>query len=334
MKKFLLITGVAAMALAAPASAQKDDKGDKGKPHAAKVAKQDKGQNRGNGQARQGKPDKAMKQQARARDRQQDRVQRAVFDRRDDDRRDRDRDWDRRDRDGDRNWADARDRDRDRDRDWDDDRWDRDGDFAYFRGDCPPGLAKKNNGCLPPGQAKKIYDRGDRFDSDMYRRYNLPLAYRDTYYDTPNYYYRYDDSGYIYRVNRENDMVSALIPLLGGGFGVGQMMPAGYGVYNVPIQYRDTYYDTPDAYYRYGDNAIYRVDPQSGMIESIVALLAGGDMGIGSVLPAGYSTYNVPLGYRDQYYDTPESMYRYANGNIYQVDPQTQIIQAIIEALV
>ncbi len=23
------------------------------------------------------------------------------------------------------------------------------------RGNCPPGLAKKNNGCLPPGQAKK-----------------------------------------------------------------------------------------------------------------------------------------------------------------------------------
>lgn len=29
-----------------------------------------------------------------------------------------------------------------------------------FRRDCPPGLAKKNNGCLPPGQAKK-FSRGD-----------------------------------------------------------------------------------------------------------------------------------------------------------------------------
>lgn len=26
---------------------------------------------------------------------------------------------------------------------------------AGRRGHCPPGLAKKNNGCLPPGQAKK-----------------------------------------------------------------------------------------------------------------------------------------------------------------------------------
>lgn len=25
----------------------------------------------------------------------------------------------------------------------------------FQRGRCPPGLAKKNNGCLPPGQAKK-----------------------------------------------------------------------------------------------------------------------------------------------------------------------------------
>ncbi len=27
---------------------------------------------------------------------------------------------------------------------------------SYGR-NCPPGLAKKNNGCLPPGQAKKRY---------------------------------------------------------------------------------------------------------------------------------------------------------------------------------
>ena len=27
----------------------------------------------------------------------------------------------------------------------------------YAAGNCPPGLAKKNNGCLPPGQAKKMW---------------------------------------------------------------------------------------------------------------------------------------------------------------------------------
>lgn len=30
----------------------------------------------------------------------------------------------------------------------------------YAAGRCPPGLAKKNNGCLPPGQAKKMWRIG------------------------------------------------------------------------------------------------------------------------------------------------------------------------------
>jgi hypothetical protein len=29
-----------------------------------------------------------------------------------------------------------------------------------YRPNCPPGLAKKHNGCLPPGQAKKLYHIG------------------------------------------------------------------------------------------------------------------------------------------------------------------------------
>jgi hypothetical protein len=37
--------------------------------------------------------------------------------------------------------------------------------YDYYRGqfvagNCPPGLAKKNNGCLPPGQAKKLWTVG------------------------------------------------------------------------------------------------------------------------------------------------------------------------------
>jgi hypothetical protein len=37
--------------------------------------------------------------------------------------------------------------------------------YGYYRteyaaGNCPPGLAKKNNGCLPPGQAKKLWAVG------------------------------------------------------------------------------------------------------------------------------------------------------------------------------
>lgn len=39
-------------------------------------------------------------------------------------------------------------------------------------GHCPPGLAKKNNGCLPPGQAKK-WQRGYPLPADV-RYHDLP----------------------------------------------------------------------------------------------------------------------------------------------------------------
>ena len=38
---------------------------------------------------------------------------------------------------------------------------------SYGRGNCPPGLAKKNNGCLPPGQAKKRYAVGHSLPADV-----------------------------------------------------------------------------------------------------------------------------------------------------------------------
>lgn len=52
-------------------------------------------------------------------------------------------------------------------------------DAQYARGHCPPGLAKKNNGCLPPGHAKRwrlgqplpgdvvIYDLPPRLTIDL-----------------------------------------------------------------------------------------------------------------------------------------------------------------------
>ena len=203
---------------------------------------------------------------------------------------------------------------------------------ANYEGNCPPGLAKKNNGCMAPGQVKKAFGLGDRVQQAWFGGYNVPAQYSAFYQDTPDQYFRYGDEGYIYRVDSRTDMISGLVPLLGGGFSVGQPLPAGYDVYNVPYQYRDDYYDTDESYYRYGDEAIYEVDPQSGMIESIVALL-GGDLNVGQQLPSGYDAYNVPLDYRDEYQDTDENMYRYADGNIYEVDTKTQIIQAIVQML-
>ncbi len=73
---------------------------------------------------------------------------------------------------------------------------------------CPPGLAKKNNGCRPPGQAKKetyIWQRGERIDRDYVvirdpRRYNLDPRY--TYWESGDR---------IYRVDRETGKVLNLI---------------------------------------------------------------------------------------------------------------------------
>ena len=57
---------------------------------------------------------------------------------------------------------------------------DRNAVYSYYRteyaaGNCPPGLAKKNNGCLPPGQAKKMWAVGQPLPSSI--RYEpLPPA--------------------------------------------------------------------------------------------------------------------------------------------------------------
>jgi Ni/Co efflux regulator RcnB len=57
---------------------------------------------------------------------------------------------------------------------------DRNAVYGYYRaqyaaGHCPPGLAKKNNGCLPPGQAKKLWAIGQPLPSGV-TYYPLPGA--------------------------------------------------------------------------------------------------------------------------------------------------------------
>ncbi len=197
---------------------------------------------------------------------------------------------------------------------------------------CPPGLAAKTNGCLPPGQAKKLI--GTRL-SGNYQRSLLPASFRNWYPDNDEYYYREVD-GYAYRVNRDRGLIDGLFPLFnndGNFFSVGQRYPMDYDFYNVPAQYQNYYADNDDYAYRYGDGGIYQVNRSSGMIEGIAALLAG-DFGVGQPMPMGYDAYNVPLFYRDRYADSADSMYRYNDGYIYQVDPKTRLIQAVISALI
>lgn len=67
-------------------------------------------------------------------------------------------------------------------------------DYGYGR-DCPPGLAKKNNGCLPPGQVGRV---GSRFDNSWGR---VPGQWQGQYRDSDRYTYRYNN-GRIYQIDR------------------------------------------------------------------------------------------------------------------------------------
>lgn len=170
----------------------------------------------------------------------------------------------------------------------------------------------------------------------------LPAAYMDSY--VPDYYgfnafypdygdtcYRYG-FGVVYDTDCGTGFVEDVIPVYAGGYGVGQLLPSAYSYYNVPYQYRTLYYDTPDYNYWYAPGAIYQVDPRTSMITSVAALMSPG-FTIGQPLPMGYDAYNVPYGYRGTYYDTPTAWYRYNNGYIYQVDPTTMLVTAIVASL-
>jgi hypothetical protein len=157
--------------------------------------------------------------------------------------------------------------------------------------------------------------------------YGLNAFYAD-YGGLCNRYY----GGVIYQVDCGDGYVERVIPMYAGGYGVGELLPTAYSYYNVPLQYRGLYYNTPDAGYWYSPGAIYQYDPHTDVITSVAALMGPG-LAIGQPLPVGYTVYNVPYAYRATYYDTPGAWYRYSNGYIYQVDPATQLVTAIVASL-
>ena len=171
---------------------------------------------------------------------------------------------------------------------------------------------------------------GQMFPS-TYSNYYLPTGLQSFYPDSPYTSYRYAN-GYVYQVDPITGLIEDVDPMLGYGHGYGQMLPANYSAYNVPYQYRPLYADTSDYYYRYAPGAIYQVDPKTSLITAVAALLTGG-FNVGQPLPAGYGVYNVPYAYRTQYFDTPNDWYRYANGNIYRVDPTTQLVTALVASV-
>ncbi|MDP3803403.1 hypothetical protein [Brevundimonas sp.] len=196
---------------------------------------------------------------------------------------------------------------------------------VYFRRDddrgliagCPPGLARKNNGCLPPGQARRIA-AADRYDWLWRTRGD-------------DYRYRYDN-GYLYRMNSQGSLLGWL-PVLGGALAPGATWPSQYAYQPAPAYY-SSYYGLPQGRdYRYADGALYGVDPQTQRISQIAALLTGQNLNVGQPLPPGYDVYNVPYAYRGQYVDGPDAMYRYNDGYLYQADPTTRLVTAVIQLL-
>lgn len=190
-------------------------------------------------------------------------------------------------------------------------------DFASVRRQvidgCPPGLARKHNGCQPPGLARQ-------------------RAWQPDWWGLPGlsgrYYY---NDGYLVRLN--GDSIASYVPLLGGALAVGSPWPSYYEPVPVPDYYVDYYDLGPAGSYRYADDALYRIDPSTSAITAIAALLTGDDFSIGEPIPPGYDVYNVPYAYRDQYLDGPDAWYRYSDGYIYQVDPTTRLVTAAIEAI-
>ncbi len=213
--------------------------------------------------------------------------------------------------------AQARGVDRGPDRDGDDlaDLFRRDGRRGLIDG-CPPGLAKRNNGCLPPGQERQLARTG----SDWLWR------------GMGDARYRFDDR-YRYQLDPRGGVLG-WVPALGGALAVGQPWPAQYTDWRPVPDYYGRYYGLDDRYqYRYADGALYGVDPSTQAIGQIAALLTGQPWTVGQAMPAGYDVYNVPYDYRSRYADTPDSLYRYSDGYVYQVDPTTRLVMAAIQLL-
>ena len=79
---------------------------------------------------------------------------------------------------------------------------------------CPPGLA--NRGCLPPGQARRLFREGQRVPRD-YRNFSdhddIPLAYRDRFGIPTGYRYIYRDNT-VYVVDPTTSLVRTIIDLI------------------------------------------------------------------------------------------------------------------------
>jgi len=83
-------------------------------------------------------------------------------------------------------------------------------------GRCPPGLARKDNGCMPPGQAKKLYNVGQRYNRNFgtlwsYNQIPTDLRSRYSFDQNDRYYY---SNGYLYQVDPRTRLIQQVVSLL------------------------------------------------------------------------------------------------------------------------
>jgi len=87
------------------------------------------------------------------------------------------------------------------------------GTYGAWGNSCPPGLAKKHNGCRPPGQARKRYNVGQRWSNNYGQAWSynqIPYDWRQQYglRTSDRYYYR---DGYLYQVNPRTSLVTRVL---------------------------------------------------------------------------------------------------------------------------
>lgn len=85
--------------------------------------------------------------------------------------------------------------------------------YGYGKGGCPPGLRRKNDLCMPRGQYKKLYSRGQRYPGNYGTQWSynqIPYDLRSRYnFDRSNRYY-YGD-GYLYQVDSRTLLIERVV---------------------------------------------------------------------------------------------------------------------------
>jgi hypothetical protein len=168
----------------------------------------------------------------------------------------------------------------------DGDRWgERDGRYDRDARDCPPGLDRRDNGCIPPGQAgrdgrweDRRDDRDGRWED---RRDDRDARWEDGREDRDRDGYDDRDLNRDGRIDaadqrttgRDRGVVGQILDRVGGNgsaLRVGQRASADLGA--VPYDLRTRYRDDSRVYYRADRRNVYGIDARTNVVLQVYAL--------------------------------------------------------------